>query len=282
MTSRNGSKPRAKPAARVFTGPSTVTGGLARFLPGTRWVEWVRALAGTWGRGFKRSDRLAMVLMRPLTVTRHLRERWLVKSERFHPRINLSVQAILRASGPTVFVRGSSRDIVLADRRARTAAPVESRIEASGYRAADRVPGSIVRIDSASPLERIFTRSESPVEKRETHSSARVEAIIERLTRQPQRIESKVLTSAMTTTRSVNAYSVTQAKALNADSAEAQARIPGVDVFSQPRMDRDPGFEQSRWQRSEPGISIERITDQVIRQLDRRVVAARERMGRTF
>jgi len=288
----------AKPASRILIKPSTLSGGPARLLPRTRWAEWVRALAERWGRGSERNGRLAMVLLRPLTVTRHLRERWLLKSQRFSPKINLSVQVFLRATSSTVFAHASSRDLTLADRRfqgVERVAPGEVVIprglapsagysgdERSGSRAADRGPVKPGRIEVMSPLERVFVRSESLIEPREMARCVRLEKTLERLTGQSRRIESHFSSSA--TTRPAIAYSVNQTKVVSAasDNAETPVSIPGFDVSSQTRINREPGWDPSQLSRGGSEISIERITDQVIRQLDRRVVAARERVGRTF
>ena len=288
MTNHNGSRPPVRSAA----GFSTASGGIARPLPRTRWVDWVRALASRWSCGFERNDRLALILLRPVKVARRVRERWLLKSQRFYPKINLNVQVFLRATGPTVFGLGGSRDFVLVDRRFQVHEPVKSlergippplasSVESSAYQTTDRERRTTGRIEVLSPLERVLERRESVIDTREAAGSVRIEAILDRLTQRSDRIETRLSTSVMTTTRLVGASSISQSRALaaEADTTDAQARIPGADVLSQPRMNRDPDFEQSRWHRSEPGMSIERITDQVIRRLDRRVVAARERIG---
>ena len=296
MTNHNGSRPRPRSAA----GLSTPNGGRTRSLPQTRWIDWVRALAARWGRGSARNDRLALTLLRPLTVARELRQRWLVKSQRFYPKINLSVQVFLRATGPTVTARGTSRDGVVVDRRFQATdqlyvvtgnerfdsrergirPALASSAESLASRAAEHEPGMPGRIEVMSPLERVLARSESLIETREAAGTVRVETILRRLTVRSERIESRFSTSAMPATRFVSAQS--KIPSFAGERAEAPARFPRVDALSQQHLDREPGSAQDRRLGVESAINIEQITDRVIRQLDRRVVAARERMGKTF
>jgi hypothetical protein len=291
ITNHSVFSPGARSAARF----SVASGGPARSLPQTRWIAWARALGARWGHGFERNDRLALTFLRPLAVARHLRERWLLKSQRFYPKINLSVQVFLRATGPVVFERGNSRNSVLVGRRLQAGQRVQSResgiepslaagVEYSGYGATDREPGTPGRTEVMSPLERVLARSESLIDTREAAGSVRVEAILERMTLRSERIESKFSISAMPITRSLSAQSIAHASTMSkaSDRVEAPARFARVDALSQERVDRESGSEQNRRLGAESAINIEQITDRVIRQLDRRVVAARERMGRTF
>ena len=297
MSNSNGTKPAARPGQRVLIQSPAVTGTQARFLQRTRWSEWVRDLARRWGRGVER-NRLEMILLRPLSVTRHLRERWLLKSQQFSPRINLSLQVFFGATAPGGFADGSRG---LVDRRFQAAERVFASdhgtrqgiagLGPASYRTvsgeSDALAGNkmiLNRIELITPLERVFDRSTSRMQPREIARRVRIDSTLERLTRQAHRIESSFSSSSTATARPLISYSVNQAKALSAanDKTETVSQIPGFDKFSQSRMNREPGWDPGQVSRSGPEINIERITDQVIKQLDRRVVAARERVGRTF
>jgi hypothetical protein len=136
------------------------------------------------------------------------------------------------------------------------------------------------------PLTLVFNRLE--VNKRSTYSK-RVEVLIhqqarsvlERVTQQSRRVEKMVLGGETLIERQMSSSSITTMqppRLLKTPPAttrviEKQPQPPQVTTV----------VETAPWLQDKApvaGLNIEQITDQVVRQLDRRVVAAKERMGR--
>jgi hypothetical protein len=93
----------------------------------------------------------------------------------------------------------------------------------------------------------------------------RVRLLVERLVRQSQRVEQRAATPATTV--------MPQRPPL--------ATMPAAILAEQsPAFSNAPAQSGQHHTMSPPGINLEQLTDQIARQLDRRVVAMRERLGR--
>src|SRR5215475_5458950 len=67
------------------------------------WAEWSRRARERYAGNVERGAPLAFVLLRRRGLIQTVRNRWLVRSQSLRPSIRLSVQAIFRAGGLTVF-----------------------------------------------------------------------------------------------------------------------------------------------------------------------------------
>ena len=299
--------PKPKRSGRSSAGSMLVE--LKRWLlpgrpaPQNRWVDWVRELAERYGHGPDRRDAAGLVLIRPLRQLRSLRERCFFRTERFFPRINLSVQAVLRASGPTVLVRNGFRGVGPVDHRSQRMelrTPIEPRAlgseaKATSLRMEQWSAGvefeHLSPVESISPLERVFRRRENAATlmraKGTSRHVSRLEEIVMRLERQSRRIESSFAASVMTTTLSAKSDVLSARKTTSQarETAEQASRFTGPDAFLRQEGIRDERSEPNQRTHVEAALgpmNVDQITDHVIRQLDRRVVAARERMGKVF
>jgi hypothetical protein len=222
----------------------------------------------------------------------------MMKSERLLPSINLSVNAILRASGQTVFRQVNAP----ADRNAQALQPpaLVDRRTMDAQAAMSRNPtresnatAKFVRRDaiaSPSSLERIFRRSRSTDARTQMAGTLghplEVQQTVAQLVQRSQRIESRPGEPAITTARSFDSTLPVARKEASHSAPTPDHGVEAFDSDSQaPLRTTDSGPDSSVWPdlaRARESINIEQITDQVIRRLDQKVVAARERIGRTF
>jgi hypothetical protein len=93
----------------------------------------------------------------------------------------------------------------------------------------------------------------------------RVRLLVERLARQSQRVEQRAATPATAVVL----------------QRPPMATMPAAIMTEQPSSFSNAPVPSSQHNTmSPPGINLEQLTDQIARQLDRRVVAMRERLGR--
>lgn len=274
---------------------------LYRWLPaspviaGSRWTEWSNHVAERYSLFVGLTNGLERVLLRALRPARTLRDRWLVKIERFFPSLSLSVHAAQRALSPAVIGDRPSRELVLLDRWHSKRDQLESeRLNDSKtpgveHRSTPSRTEFEVSLSALSPVEQIVQRHEVAellVSKPSAVFVGLGEELVQRLVTQSLRVESSLAGPSTATARAIDAPSLVVARQVSAGSdrvpragaqALGEATLPGL-AFEGP-------MEQRSWspsERSPAAASIEQIAEQVIRQIDRKVVAARERMGRTF
>jgi hypothetical protein len=259
----------------------------------TRWIDFARNLGERWDRWPGFNDRLTLTFLQPLFVSHRLYERWMVKAERLLPRINLSVNFLLRLDSSCSFARVNPTTLVLAASHEDQQSTVPHGFRLSGGHTKSHHSNSAqrddshtrawpVRYDRVTPIERIFTRTEPVISNREMTASVRAQQILERLILRSERTEVSS-TSTSATTRLVSLTSITQSKLINAarDGIEAPVGFEKVESPSNRHRSWEPEARREGWP-GESAINIEQIADQVMRRLDKRVVATRERMGRTF
>jgi hypothetical protein len=136
-------------------------------------------------------------------------------------------------------------------------------------------------IDAASmhsPLQLVFQRLRRTDELAITHRRlSLVRESIETQTREVkpriQRIEQRFIEGASFTLHKAPLGAVIQAGA----SAPIMTGIPANNTPAQLGMQANPWMTGAS---PMPPVNVEQLTDQVVRQLDRRLIAMRERMGR--
>jgi hypothetical protein len=235
-----------------------------------RWTAWARSLAGRHGRQHERLDRLSLQLARPRGLARSVQQRWFLSSRVMQPRIALAIQPVLRAS----FWRTPER----VERIARTATTrtVETRTahreqvrEVERYRETERVFA-----EQRPALLKVFERL------RETGQA------LGPIGRQGRAVETTALA------RTLAARARREEKALSGEPPARVFRPTEQPVREErrslpdPRRSEIPGwgapassFHGTMPVPVPPPINVESLTDQVMRQIDRRVGAWRERTG---
>lgn len=249
----------------------------------SRWRNWARDLAGRHGRRPAHPGGAERVLARPplAGASRLVRERWVLASRTLQPQIHLAIQPVLRPrSGPGL------RSVLAAAPPVRTAAPPAI------------VPGETL----FAPVRTVFGRAPEPSgEVRETSSrvsrtvAAPLQLVFQRL-REPGEIQGVSGTRAgalpdlpetarrlaRKTRREELPLPGPPARILAAPQAaperHEQSRAPW-DSTPAARTASWPGSAVPAFQVPPPAVDVGALTDQVMRQIDHRLHAWRERTG---
>ena len=252
-----------------------------------RWDHWASSLARRYVRSSARRDALRMELLHLLSASEVVRNRWFVQAKRFFPQLHLSIQPVLQSLNQT-FLLKSSEPVSSPD--ARFVSRYEAQDWLTNHSAASiayelrRAPEASFRQLNESAVERIFNRTgyremTQRYERSLVGSIAR--ELSDRLTQQTSRTESRLIqtpaANARPTTEQLPMLVVRQPEEKRPlKNEKSDQKTPSI-------FDGVPGAEiLNRSDLQQQSINIDQITDQVIRQLDRKVIAARERRGRTF
>jgi hypothetical protein len=294
--------------------PKTLTGqpGMPLVEP-SRWLACGRGVRSIWGRWSEWAESLAerrlpgeariappwLLHLRPV-----LRNNWIVQTNAYYPQIKLTIQPFLRAglSGradrqslliarqslpgvSTTTVRdvtgtqstgGEGLRFGTVEPRAHPPAPVALVVPATGSRSSahshTESPWSR-RAGLMSPLEIVFRRAaigdgERPTAQRRSFEYAT--EIVERIARATRRVEE----TRMTNSRLAVAYPTRRNPALISSTDVAGVAQPSVRPFG-------TAASQTAMRDAMPPVSVEQLADRVLRELDRKIVATRERMGKS-
>lgn len=268
---------------------------------GQRWTLWARTLSERHGRVAERYEAPELALVRRLPLMQVVQQRWLVSLQRFFPRINLAIHPILRQliwreqtllssnmktteTKSVELRRLTTRQfmrlpIFLWPEAIPDAASRQMRGETPQLRAPLQVVFQrLFHIDEESfktrypgrhslPLsfQRFFPSDESVFLTRlQSTTQENVGTLVERIVRQSRRVEERITEAATVVMRRPPVVDQAPATTANQQTFVATPIGPSWQQYAGPS----------------PGINIEHITDQVMRQLDRRVIAARERLGK--
>ena len=241
-----------------------------------------------------------MILVRPMPLLARVYERWLVSSRQFFPQVHLAVQPLLRSTvwleqqrlthTQSHFTREQrfsppaqwcltlsflqprhSNALPPAGQAVFTVLPVESQAlsPSSTVAMVAQAPGQVPRQLVLQRHQRIeaFTRWHHHSKLTEE----RVLTIARQVVRQTQRVEERVPGSMALLTRQPQA-TAHQATSTPVTTEHMAASQPGIaSVPTHPWMTNPSPM---------PAINMEQLTDQVMRQMDRRMTAWRERRGR--
>lgn len=256
-------------------------------------MDWARGIGKRHARAAERQSALTLILTRRLPLMQFISQRWSIWSHRFQPRLNLAIRPILRQiiRGepllPQLPPLGHDRSGALATRSfvdrfvfPQFDAGIERMFRerasenAFDQEAVSRLPkedqGIARRKALETPLEMVFRRLSGTGELVRVNNAlssveTRTVSLPSRVREQSRRVEERADRPATRVIRQPVAPPVVAAEQV-------------VGAFrSQPAVHTAPPGAKAM---SVPAINIEQITDHVVRQLDRRVVAARERMGK--
>lgn len=252
----------------------------ARWSPAARWVRHARALRSKMLRDSLSGGLLQMEFLRRAAARRQVHHLWQLAVSRFSPQIHLAIQPLLRETvwrePPVSVIREHASAWVNAPQPAAAEGVPEATVPPIPARRADS-PGAVhLRIfpakrggaDEFTTLDarlRRYTRL-----RRETSESV-TERVIHRMARHALRVEEAPPgMPAMMVHRPAPASIRTEH--LAAPESEPGAHPPPVLETT----------HEAPWARAAaaPAMSIDYLTDQVIRQIDSRMIAMRERMGR--
>jgi hypothetical protein len=270
-----------------------------------RWIKWARSIARQHPRLARRRESLALIVLRlrrPLNIIRKRFSFTKIIQPRLQLAINASVKLVhLRQEqhvygGPTnVSSHSRTEQCVFGSPgvlRTISERRPQDRREAGGRQAEVATVQNSAAVFTpphrvlTPPLNLVFERLE--VNKRSTHSKRvevlihqQAQSVVERVTQQSRRLETIIVGTNTLLERLMSSSSVTATQPPRLlKTAAVMTRV--IEKPSQPPQVTTV-VESAQWfQDKAPvaGLNIDQITDQVVRQLDRRVVAAKERMGR--
>jgi hypothetical protein len=256
-----------------------------------RWTGWAQSMIGRYGRLLPRHHGVAMTLAQPPELLYMSCQQWEHAAWTLCPQINLAISPILRQ---TVW-RGAP---TLPMAQARLVSPKPP--SPIGQRAPTQQAGAGQALDDNlpavhppaehqtlvfpapdpgwhAPLKRVFARTQvEDVHESVTVSHVTRESLFER---QSLQILRRVVEERQRVEAWVRGTIVTrQQQEWTSVVTAAQAREVVTHSPRGPRVGA-PGMAQVA---SSPSVDIEQLTDQVVRHIDRRIVAHRERMGKAF
>jgi hypothetical protein len=269
---------------------------------GGRCGAWALSLMSRHGLVLARRDAPAMVLLQRLPLLRLLHERRTVMLQQFRPQLNLSLNAFFgqtlwrerqyfiperrRAESPfmaePVRVELSVSPVaqtVKAERLAESKKTNDGHVAATSFAAAQtQAPAQLRQIKQLMPLQLVLQRFNQLEELKRVYrqSSVTRESVLtftERVVRQRHRIEERTSKQVAFVTRRVALPAAHDARSSSAPSQQLNTHAPAANS-----VHTAPWAQQ---QLSPPQLNLDALTNHVIQQLDRRLVAARERLGKT-
>jgi hypothetical protein len=236
-------------------------------LPSQRWLAWAESINRGRDRVFLRQPALTMNLEQRYPLVR-IYQQWQRLSWQLLPQINLSIGSILQE-----IEKHKSTTFWLERRPEKfSSTPLLTTVNTSVLRLEQNrsQPAIASRIViQPSPLQQVFNRLERTTEITHRYHSAFV--------RESQRIVQRVVSDRQRLEERIQSHLVVKQQL---EVKEAIAR----SLNSSPHhmtTDSLPNFQPHPPPNS-PEINLDRLTEQVLRQLDSRIIAQRERLGRTF
>lgn len=254
-----------------------------------RWSHWARSMSGRHRQVVSKHRFAVMTLLRrtvPLYFSSH---RWELKAWSIFPRINLAIdvrpQAFVFKTSPLSKAAQAQRVLQINNDRFEVKRLVEKSLELQQARRVRQERSdngtAIGRTERetivVTPLNRVFRRL--VVRESETHMKAvvRTEAlnIVRRVTEERRRVEERTQTATVLRQQQPVSLSQEQMNELTGRSTNGTSALDrfGSNVRSADAM--PPSFMT-------PNLNLQQLTDHVIRQIDDRIIAHKERMGKLF
>ena len=246
-----------------------------------RWLGWARAVGVRYLRNAIGPQSLALVLVEQRSIIHSRVERWQHAAFTIRPRINLTLNSAVWSSNLN-FVYSRDNHALSSERSGRSM--VETSFRTLARNGTEKTLSFVQRLketevkrdtEAVPALTRVFTRSSQSHENRglgtnhifETPVARHSLALTRRVTDERSRIEDQVSRTLLTlkqqheTTKNVRRIEETVIHSANEFTSQSAER------FGAPN--RNP-------------IDIEQLTDQVVRQIDNRMVSYRARLGKVF
>ena len=262
-----------------------------------RWTTWARSMAARHERFTARRGLLVMTLLEPLRMSVSINRRFESFAISVFPRIQISIGGILNEIGHQQFASfplfrssvafpGTSRfeSSVIAGGPTNSVTRMTLMKERFAHEYFERDTKQIeketgdvmehthaIRINprvTQSPVLRVFSRFEERdpgVVLRKLLFENESQKVIERVSREHLRVEQRTRGDMVIKTQTKPSVAVQDRE----KELEAQ--------FASTSKARGPS-----WPEKPPEINVEQLTEQVIRRIDHRITAYRERLGRAF
>lgn len=268
--------------------------------PVSRWAAWSRSLSERHGRIGGRHQRVAMTLVRPLGLMLLHSQRWRHVAWTLSPRINLVLGPVLQRAEWRRFVLqppdqsatwSSALRSVLVQRLDDGRLVGENQPDVRPVAPARQVGFVPTARESRalgppleagpSPMRRVFAR----LHERETLARASQSQIVRasrtiarRVAHGRQRVETRVPTRVVVRDQRHPTSEFASTSSWRAQ-VESQPGVPPAHAEAPPgmRMGANP---MGQAMAPPSPVAIQQLTEQVVREIDRRLVAQRERMGK--
>lgn len=272
-----------------------------RHTPAARWSGWTQALAERYGRVARRHGPPGMILSHPRSAILYC-QRWEHIAWALSPRIALSINPLLAeiawpgprlavpardlppalrayahqtarpaagSSMPGIFGLGGSQQATMTLSRKSPTSP-----EDTAARIDEQLRQAIAAERSAgtwqAPLRRVFRRSEM---------SQEMEHAVGQVARAGVEVARRVIDERQRVETRAPATGVLQPRR---DSVAVMAQAAAPAGFGPTVTSPSSGWHTSGAPVAPPALDIEHLTEQVVHQIDRRIVAHRERLGRPY
>jgi hypothetical protein len=276
-----------------------------------RWSMWARSIKARHGLVAARQRHISMTLFRPSYSLNLSSRRWQMNAWSLFPRINLTVAPLLNRLSPQSFIKrrvetAQSLAARESNRRVEVMRPFGTKIMqspgaqfgtsaqgryAEPVRAAQLEWARAVlfgqrkvnerRVDERMasrevvPLSRVFKRAEWGEAQRHRQTTALVReplGLAQRVKEEKRRVEQQARGATVMQQRTQPRPESFERD--EANSPNERRRSGGFDLAS------DAMAAAAR--AAPPALNVQQLTDEVIRQIDSRIVAHKERMGKLF
>jgi hypothetical protein len=238
---------------------------------GNRWDRWAKRLIRRHARMLARLGALALVLLGRGALRYLINERWKVLSQRFYPKIRLAIQPTQRRIALASHYSSPSSRTCEAPSQVSIALASIDRSRSSRTPEMEIVVRSMLLQGILQRLHHVneFTRKREQSELKKQN----VRILVQRVVRQTQRVEERVAGTLALIARQGSGFAARQSV-----GATESRKATTPDLHST----RGKGAFTRMQNTSEPPppVNIETLTDQVVQQINRRMTAWRERMGK--
>jgi hypothetical protein len=257
-----------------------------------RWTNWARAMTARHERFMMRRGLLVMTLLEPLRIFSSLNQRWESLAVAVYPRIQISIGPIVKQLGreefhslfrsSTILLVGNKHDwrslpaparfVRLSNQTNQTVSlsnNITQQLKESNLFAEER---RTLNEFMQSPVTRCFARTQRNhhgVLLKNLLVEHDSQAIAERVVRERSRVEQRRQRELVIRKQSL----ATVATDTRQNALEQQSASTKIQTRTLP---------DNPWRDRPPEINVEQLTEQVIRKIDHRITAYRERLGRAF
>ena len=256
-----------------------------------RWSRWARSMSGRHRQVVSKHRFVVMTLLRRSVPLYLSSRRWELKAWSLFPRINLAIDV-----RPHAFVFKTS--LLSRAAQAQRAQHIDHHHEREATRLVEKslaivkarnprtesetvvVTPSILNVSDLSgrrALDRVFRRLTIHESETRTKGILRTEAlnIVHRITEERRRVEERA--STPTVLRQQRPVSLSQEQ-LNEIVGKSTNQMSSLDRFGGNMRNADAMPSPF----TTPNFNLQQLTDHVIRQIDDRIIAHKERMGKLF
>jgi hypothetical protein len=262
--------------------------------PVEHWTNWARSITGRHERITARQGLLVMTLVGPFRIFTSINQRFEKFALTMFPRIQISIrpilQEIMREQLSSVSLIQNSSTNVVRNQYEHRSQPVSMTFISSPHQTnqtTTRITGNVGHnvMDARqmtgegrarkefvqTPLRRLFARLHTPgsnVVSGELLRANETQTIAERVVQEHTRVELRKR-GDMVVRKQLSADVAAEKRSGEIEAQFASSRTSG----QQPWLNKPPQL---------PQINVEQLTEQVIRKIDHRITAYRERLGRGY